>query len=176
MSDEEEVIQKEGVGGEEGLGGVGLEPDKAAEYLAGWKRALADYENLQKNNAQSRDDDRRRTRINLAQDILPVVDNFDQALKFAPKEMPESMKGWFTGVEHIGRQLAEALRGMNIEPINAVGQVFDPNLHESGGSRYEEGKPEHVILEELIKGWKLGDVVIRPSKVIVNQPEEPQIQ
>lgn len=168
MSDEELEEGTEGEGEKEGEEG-NLPDDKAAEYLAGWKRALADYENLQKKNVQTRDDDRRRTRINLAQDILPVVDNFDQALKFAPKDMPESMKGWFAGVEHIGRQLAEALRGMGIEPIAAVGATFDPNLHESGGSRYEEGKPEHVVLEELIKGWKLGDVVIRPSKVIVNQ-------
>lgn len=140
--------------------------EKCEEYLGGWKRALADYENLQKQNAQVRDDDRRRIRVSLAHDLLPVVDNFDQALRFAPKDLD---KNWFAGVEHIARQFAEALKGLGIEPIDAVGHPFDPNLHESGGSKWDEAKPEHVVLEEVIKGWKLGDMVIRPSKVIVNQ-------
>jgi molecular chaperone GrpE len=139
---------------------------QAEEYLAGWKRALADYENLQKENASLREDDRRRIRVNLAHDLLPVIDNFDQALKFAPKDVD---KNWFAGVQHIARQFADALKGLGIEPIEAVGHAFDPNRHESGGSRWEEDKPEQVILEEVIKGWKLGDLVIRPSKVIVNQ-------
>lgn len=145
---------------------------KCDEYLAGWKRALADYENLQKHNAQSREEDRRRIRINLAHDLLPVVDNFEQAMKFAPKEIPDGMKNWFAGVEHIARQFAEALKNMGIEPVDSVGHVFDPNLHESGGSRWQEDRPEHVVLEEVIKGWKIGDIVIRPAKVIVNQHAE----
>lgn len=136
------------------------------EYLAGWKRALADYENLQKQNAQARADDRRRIAVNLAHDVLPVVDNFDQALKFAPKDVD---KNWFAGVQHIARQFADALKNMGIEPIDCVGKPFDPHLHESGGARWEEGVAEDVVLEELIKGWKMGDVAVRPSKVIVNQ-------
>jgi molecular chaperone GrpE (heat shock protein) len=57
---------------------------KCDEYLAGWKRALADYENLQKMNAQTRDTDRRRVRSNLAEDLLPVVDNFGYVTKHVP--------------------------------------------------------------------------------------------
>lgn len=139
---------------------------QCAEYLAGWKRALADYENLQKQNAQARADDRRRIAVNLAHELLPVVDNFDQALKFAPENLD---KNWFVGVQHIARQFGDALGALGITPIEALGQPFDPNLHESGGSKWDESKPEHSVLEELIKGWKLGDTVIRPSKVIVNQ-------
>lgn len=139
---------------------------KCDDYLAGWKRALADYENLQKQNAALRDEDRRRTRVSLAHDLLPVVDNFDHALKFAPKGVD---KNWFAGVEHIARQFAEALHGLGITPVDAAGHAFDPNLHESGGSRWEDDKPEHVVLEEVVKGWRMGDLVIRPAKVIVNQ-------
>ncbi len=142
---------------------------KCDEYLAGWKRALADYENLQKHNAQERENDRRRIRTNLALDLLPVVDNFDQALKFAPKDVDAN---WFAGVAHIARQFAEALKNMGIEPIESVGHVFDPNLHESGGSRWEDDTPEGVVIEEVIRGWKMGDMVIRPAKVIVNQKSE----
>ena len=148
---------------------------KCAEYLSGWKRALADYENLQKQNSSARDDDRRRVRSNLAEDLLPVVDNFGYVTKHVPdiSECPDDFKKkfdtWFQGIGHIERQFAEAMKNMGVEAIPSVGTAFDPNLHESGGSRNEPGKKEHEIIEELIKGWKIGDVVLRPAKVIVNE-------
>ncbi len=162
--------------GMEGLGEAAAQQKTAptleeqnAEYLAGWKRALADYENLQKRNSEARDDDRRRVRINMAQELLPVVDNFDQAIKFAPAEVPDNLKSWFMGITHIARQFEEVLKSLGVEPIKAVGEKFDPNVHESGGSKFDESKPEHTVIDELIKGWKLGDIVLRPSKVIVNE-------
>lgn len=142
---------------------------KCDEYLAGWKRALADYENLQKQNAQLRADDRRRLRIQLAEELLPVVDNFAQAMKFAPQAIPPELATWFAGVQHIDRQFTEVLKTLDIEPIIAVGTAFDPHLHESGGSRHDPARPEHEVLEELSRGWKCGDVVLRPAKVIVNE-------
>lgn len=152
----------------EGPGEVELQ-QQCEEYLAGWKRALADYENLQRQNAQAREEDRRRVRVNMAHELLPVIDNFDQAMRFAPSDMPSDMKNWFAGVEHIARQFAEVMKSIGVEPIDALGKPFDPNLHESGGSRHEDDKPEHVVLEEVIKGWKLGDLVLRPAKVIINE-------
>ena len=185
MTDEE---NNQGVGGRES--GVG-EPDnstthppqptpsdlqaKCDEYLAGWKRALADYENLQKTNAQTRDTDRRRVRSNLADDLLPVVDNFGYVMKHAPSlegcsdEFKKKFDIWFQGISHIDRQFTEALKNMGVEPIATVGQKFDPNLHESGGSKKDESQEDGVVLEELVRGWKIGDVVLRPAKVIVNE-------
>lgn len=148
---------------------------QCAEYLAGWKRALADYENLQKMNAQTRDTDRRRVRSSLAEDLLPVVDNFGYVMKHAPSlkgcspEFKKSFETWFQGIGHIDRQFAEALKNMGVEPIATVGQKFDPNLHESGGSKKDDSQDDGVVLEELIKGWKIGEVVLRPAKVIVNE-------
>ncbi len=178
---DEEIVNDEGVQGasKEGMGGtdasIGARHDEPslveqnAEYLAGWKRALADYENLQKRNSEARDDDRRRVRINMAQELLPVVDNFDQAIKFAPTEVPDNLKSWFAGIQHIARQFEEVLKSLGVEPIKAVGEQFNPNVHESGGSKFDEARPEHEVVEELIKGWKLGEIVLRPSKVIVNE-------
>ncbi len=143
--------------------------EKCDEYLSGWKRALADYENLQRNNAQLREDDKRHIRMNIAHELLPVVDNFDQAMKCAPTEIPDALKSWFVGVEHIARQFADVLATLNIAPIDAIGMQFDPHLHESGGSSWDETQAESIVLEEIIKGWRQGDIVIRPSKVIVNQ-------
>lgn len=148
---------------------------KCDEYLAGWKRALADYENLQKQNAQTRDLDRRRVRSSLAEDLLPVVDNFGYVMKHVPDiadcsdEFKKKFDTWFQGIGHIDRQFAEALKNMGVEPIATVGQKFDPNLHESGGSKKDESQEDGIVLEELIKGWKIGDVVLRPAKVIVNE-------
>lgn len=148
---------------------------KCDEYLAGWKRARADYENLLKSNAQLREEDRKRLRVQLADDLLPVIDNFGYVTKHVPdlSTVPDDFKKkfdtWFQGIQHIDRQFAEALKALGVEPIPTIGEKFDPNVHESGGSRHEEGKEEGIVLEELIKGWKMGDLVLRPAKVIVNQ-------
>lgn len=149
--------------------------NKCDEYLAGWKRALADYENLQKMNTQTRDTDRRRVRSSLAEDLLPVIDNFGYVMKHVPSlegcspDFKKSFDTWFQGIGHIDRQFAEALKNIGVEPIETVGKKFDPNLHESGGSKLDDTQDDGVVLEELIKGWKIGDVVLRPAKVIVNE-------
>ncbi|MCR4311725.1 MAG: nucleotide exchange factor GrpE [Candidatus Uhrbacteria bacterium] len=164
--------QEEEVGGGQERSGEVSETElqqKCDEYLAGWKRALADYENLQKSNATLREEDRRRIRTQLAHDLLPVIDNFESAMKFAPQEIPAEMKNWFAGVSHIARQFTEVLASLGITPIEAVGHVFDPNQHDSGGAGHDDEKPKHVVLEELIRGYKIGDVVLRPAKVIVNE-------
>lgn len=142
---------------------------QCAEYLAGWKRALADYENLQKNNASLREDDRRRIRTQLAHELLPVVDNFEAAMKFAPAEVPDAMKNWFAGVSHIARQFADVLSSLGVTSIVTLDQSFDPNLHDSGGAKHVDGKEPNVIVEEVVRGYKIGDVVLRPAKVIVNE-------
>ncbi len=148
---------------------------KLEEYLHGWKRALADYENLQKSIAQNRQADHRRLVVDLAESLLPVIDNFGYVLKHVPdvSALPETSKKtfdtWFKGIEHIDRQFADALKGLGVEPIEALDKKFDPHLHESGGSRQEEGKESGTVVEELIKGWKVGDLVLRPAKVIVNE-------
>lgn len=147
---------------------------KCAEYLAGWKRALADYENLQKQNAQMRDLDRRRVRSTLAEDLLPVIDNFGYVMKHVPSldgcsdEYKKVFDTWFQGIGHIERQFAEAMKNMGVAAIETVGKKFDPNLHESGGSKLDANQDDGVVLEELVKGWKIGEVVLRPAKVIVN--------
>lgn len=148
---------------------------KCDEYLAGWKRALADYENLQKSNAQARDLDRRRVRSSLAEDLLPVIDNFGYVTKHVPSlegcsdDFKKKFDTWYQGIGHIERQFSEAMKALGVEPIETVGKKFDPNLHESGGSKKDESQEDGVVLEELIKGWKIGDVVLRPAKVIVNE-------
>lgn len=148
---------------------------KTEEYLAGWKRALADYENAMKMNAQSREEDKKRVRASLAEDLLPVIDNFGYVLKHVPdtsscsEDFQKKFDTWAEGINHISRQFTEALRNLGVEPIATVGEQFNPHLHESGGSKKDENQPDGVVLEEVIRGWKIGERVLRPAKVIVNE-------
>ncbi len=176
MSDEEIKKEVEGVEEVEGVteSTTGLEA-KCEEYLGGWKRALADYENLKRSSAQTLNEDRRRVRMNVAEDLLPVIDNFGYVTKHVPDtsecsdDFKKKFDTWFQGIGHIDRQFTEALRGLGVEAIDSVGKPFDPKLHEAGGSKKDESKADGEVLEEVIKGWKIGDLVIRPAKVIVNE-------
>ncbi len=151
---------------------------KCDEYLAGWQRARADYENLLKTQTQIRADDRRHLTLDLAERLLPVIDNFGYVIKHVPDltgsndELKTTFETWYQGIEHISRQFTETLLSLGIEPIPSLGQQFNPHLHESRGSRHEEGKADGVVLEEIIKGWRMGDIVLRPAKVIVNEIEK----
>ena len=148
---------------------------KCAEYLEGWKRARADYENLLKNQAQLRQEDRRRLSVQLAEELLPVIDNFGYVTQHVPDisgcdaDFQKKFTTWSAGIGHIDRQFTEALKALGVEAIDSVGLTFDPNLHESAGSRKEEGKDEGIVIEEKVKGWRLGDIVLRPAKVIVSE-------
>lgn len=145
------------------------------DYLQGWQRARADYENLQKQLTQARDEDRRRVRANLAEDLLAVVDNFGYVTKHipdfstCPDDFQKKFTAWASGIQHIDRQFTEALKNMGVEPIECVGKPFDAKLHEAASTKHVDGTAEGIVLEELIRGWKLGDLVLRPSKVIVSE-------
>ncbi len=141
---------------------------KCEEYLAGWKRALADYDNLKKDLVREKGDLRRAVSSEALIALLPVMDNFDQALKFKPKSDDASVANWLTGVMQVRNQLEDVMRSLGAEPFGREGDLFDPSMHESAGARKDADKPEHAIVEIVSRGWKLGDRVLRPAKVIIN--------
>lgn len=151
--------------------------EKCQEYENGWKRALADYENLRRDMQTRNEEARRAIKAKLAQDLLPVIDNFAQVIKFQPdfSDLPEEAKKkidpWLQGITYIDRQFSEALSQMGVEAIDTSGQ-FDPNLHEASGEKTDADREDGDILEVLIPGWKIGEIVLRPAKVIVNKKEE----
>ncbi len=146
---------------------------KCAELESGWRRALADYENLKKDQLASAAKARDQIKIGFAEDLLPVIDNFAQAVKFAPAEdaLPDDMKPWFQGVMFIQKQFEAVMNGLGISPIATDGS-FDANVHEAAGTRSESGREDGKILEVVLPGWKIGDHVLRPAKVIINQITE----
>ena len=141
---------------------------KCAEFESGWKRALADYENLQKDMSAQLVTSRNRIKIDFVEKLLPVLDNFNQAVNFAPKSEDAEISNWLQGVTFIQKQFETVLSEMGVESIEASGQ-FNPDLHEASGSKTEEGKEDQEILETISPGWKIGETVIRPAKVIINE-------
>lgn len=141
------------------------------EYLAGWKRALADYENLKQTTDQQLTEGRSRIRTSLAHDLLPVMDNFQQAMNHVPTQDTDqkTFNNWLQGVVFIAKQFEDVMQSMGIEPVKTIGEIFDPNLHEASGTLSDSEKNEQEILEEVTKGWKIGETVIRPARVIINE-------
>lgn len=152
--------------------------EKCDEYLIGWKRALADYDNLKKDLMKEREGMRRAVKEDVAKSIIPILDHFDQALKFKPEGLDVKVENWLTGMLHVRNQLESVLWELGIEPFGKVGDVFDPNLHESVGvqassppltrGEYEGDlhEPEFIV-EVSLRGWKMGGRVIRPAGVVI---------
>ena len=117
---------------------------------------------------------RRAIRASLARDLLPVIDNFAQAVKFAPdlsaapEEVRKTIQPWLQGILYIEKQFEESMKQMGVEPIPTEGK-FDPAWHEAAGEKHEDDREEGDILEVLIPGWKIGEIVLRPAKVIVQK-------
>ncbi len=130
----------------------------AMEDLA---RAKADFLNARRRLEEERVSDRERTKLGFVEDLLPLCDSFTMALSDPAFEaLPDNLK---KGILGINLQLASVLKDHNVEEFGKIGDTFDPNLHEAladdgGGSE---------IKDVLQKGYKMGERVIRPAKVIV---------
>lgn len=120
------------------------------------RRASLDYRTLQTYRAQ-----------NVMVNVLPVLDNFERALSVEAKE--EETKSLLTGMEMVYRSLVEALKSDGLEEIVALDQEFDPNFHQAVMTGNEEDKSSGIVLEELQKGYKLKERVLRPTMVKVNE-------
>lgn len=140
----------------------------AEENLRGWQRAKADYENLVK---RSREDFLKTIKSgnkDLVLQILPVIDNFEHALKHTPKELQND--DWAQGVLCIQKQLLDVLRANGVEQIDSLGRDFDPKIHDAvekikGGK--DSSDDVFIITEEILKGYKMNGELIRPAKVKV---------
>lgn len=127
------------------------------------KRAVADYQNLEKRIAEGRSELSSWATTELIKKMLPVLDHLDKALSGASDTDKQS--GWFKGVEMAVKQFKEVLKGEGLDEISDVGQ-FNPILHEAVDMK--EGEKE-MILETVAKGYKIGDKVLRPSQVVVGK-------
>ncbi|MAG11227.1 MAG: nucleotide exchange factor GrpE [Parcubacteria group bacterium] len=135
------------------------------EYLLGWKRALADYENLKKDQAIQKQYTRESITADLAQAYLPILDHLQSATKNTP-DIPEAQE-WFTGVGFIAQQCADVLKEFGVEQIDATGQ-FNPELHEAVKAEFDTELPDNIIIRQIQAGYTMNGKVMRPAKVIIN--------
>jgi molecular chaperone GrpE len=140
---------------------------KLAEQEAQYLRLRADYDNLARRSRLDREASEKYRAQNILTDILPVMDNLDRAL--AAEANVEEPSPLFKGVEMVYRQLIDAATREGLEVIEAVGQTFDPNVHQAVMQESDSDQPSGVVLKELQKGYKLKDRVLRPSMVSVNE-------
>ena len=127
-----------------------------------YKRILAEFENFKKRSAKEREGLYNSILSDVIEVILPVVDNLENAAKVETKD--ESYK---QGVELVLKQFKDVLTSKGIEEIKAIGETFDPSLHEAVSSVQDDTKGEKEIVQEYRKGYKIGNRVIRHSMVVV---------
>jgi len=137
---------------------------KANENLNGWQRAKADYENLEKDSQKKQMETSLHVKKELINSLLPVLNSFCQAFKNVPKEIKDDQ--WVKGFEFIKRQFEDILNDWGIEAIKALGEKFDPDLHEAVGQEESE-EQSGIIIKEVTPGYKLNGEVIVFTKVIV---------
>ena len=101
-------------------------------------------------------------------ELLPIVDNFERAIKSEQENVSEEVKKFYEGINLIYKGLKDTFTKYGVEEINRVGQIFDPNLEEALMTDKVEDKDNEVVLDVLLKGYKLKDKVIRPASVKVN--------
>jgi len=133
------------------------ERDQLLDRLA---RLQAEFDNARKREAKERADARDYVISNTVEPFLGVMDNFQLALK--ADGTVEQLRG---GVELILKQMEDALRGLNVVPVEAVGAQFDPRVHEALGSVETKEFPDHQVLEEIRRGYKIREKLLRPALV-----------
>ncbi len=138
------------------------ERQKAETYLANWQRTQADFVNYKRRTEQERSEATKFSNAMLILNLLPAVDDLERALNTVPTNLAGLT--WFEGLRLIHRKLMTILENQGLQAIEAEGKDFDPNLHEAViHSEGEEGK----VLQELQRGYRLHDRVIRPAMVRV---------
>ncbi|HET6445287.1 MAG TPA: nucleotide exchange factor GrpE [candidate division Zixibacteria bacterium] len=137
---------------------------QAAEYLDGWQRARAEYANARKRLERERSEASSRASVDYARKMLPVLDDFNRAMANVPEIVEQD--DWFEGITLVSRKMESILSDLNVERIEAVGEPFDPNIHEALSLTEAEGFESGTVVEEVQSGYRIGDRVIRP--VLVN--------
>jgi len=143
------------------------EREKSAANLTGWQRSQADLMNYRRRAEQEKEEIGRFGNTAILLSLLPILDDLERALTSIPDDLAKH--SWADGIRLIERKLQANLEAQGVSQIKAFGEPFDPNLHEA--MMQGKGK-EGIVVEEIEKGYKLNNRLIRPSKVVVGSGEE----
>jgi molecular chaperone GrpE len=145
---------------------------KADEYLDQWRRTAADFSNYRKLVAKEKEDLTQTANAVLLASLLPILDDFERAFKVIPDHLEKLT--WVEGIALIYRKLQAVMEQAGVKPIEAEGKQFDPRLHEAITHEEVEGFEDGQVIEEVQKGYMLGDKVLRPSMVrVAKKPQKP---
>jgi len=143
---------------------------RAAKADENWDRLLrttADFENFKKRAAREKTETAQYASFSLLQKLLPILDNFEMALAAAQTAQGDKLASFQSGVVMIQQQLKNALVETGLEEIDAAGKPFDPNFHEAISQMESAGTAEGHVLQQLRKGYKFRDRLLRPATVII---------
>lgn len=127
-----------------------------------YKRVLAEFENFKKRSGKERETLYNSILSDIVEVFLPIVDNLENALKVETQDVE-----YKKGIELVLKQFKDVLKSKGVEEILAMGETFDPALHEAVGSVQDSEKNVQEIVQEYRKGYKIGSKVIRHSMVVV---------
>jgi molecular chaperone GrpE len=141
--------------------------NEVRDSLTALQRSRADYVNLKKELDEVRDSVKSKTTEKVIMEFLPVIDSFDMAM--ANTDAWNAVDAnWRVGVEYIYNQFKTTLENHNVLAIDSVNVEFDPNLHEPMKTEdTDDAELDHKIRQIIQKGYKMGDKVIRPARVVV---------
>jgi molecular chaperone GrpE len=143
---------------------------KSEEHLYNWQRSAADFSNFKRRTDDERAQLSQFTNAILIGKLLGVLDDFDRALESVP---PDAQDPWIEGVKLVERKLRNVLESEGVTQIDAIGQSFDPNLHEAVAHEETVDHPDNEVIGEVQRGYRLHDRLIRPALVrVANNPKE----
>jgi molecular chaperone GrpE len=149
----------------EEFAGMKAERDQLLDRLA---RLQAEFDNARKRQEREKQEFRDYATGSVVEQFLPVLDNFSLALNATGTA--DQLR---TGVELIVKQMDEALKQLQVQAIPTVGQPFDPRVHEALGSVERDDLPDHSVAEEIRKGYRIRERLLRPAMVrIVSNPKQ----
>jgi molecular chaperone GrpE len=140
---------------------------KSEEYLDGWQRERAEFANYKKRMERERESLRFNITGNVIRGYLEVLDDLERALNNRPTDGDGA--SWAEGIELIYRKFVSTLEAEGVEPMQADGQQFDPNLHEAISQEPNEDMESGQIIEVVRNGYLIGERVLRPASVRIAQ-------
>ena len=129
-------------------------------------RSQADFENYKKRAAREKEEAIKYANSSLLEKLIAIVDNFELGLEAARAEGEKSPV--FSGMSMVLKQLMDFLADSGLQPIDAAGQKFDPNLHEAIAHEPSDKFPEGVVIRQTRRGYRMKDRLLRPSSVVVS--------
>ncbi|MDF5713844.1 MAG: nucleotide exchange factor GrpE [Rhizonema sp. NSF051] len=141
--------------------------DRNIQYM----RIAADFENYRKRTQKEKEELEQQVKRNTINELLPIVDNFERA-RAQLKPQTDGEMAIHKSYQGVYKQMVDSLKRLGVSPMRPEGQPFDPNLHEAVMREPTDEYPEGTVLEELVRGYNLGDRVLRHAMVKVAAPKE----